>query len=436
MSIQRTTTTAQTGLVSVVLKNLSKKVKKKMERMQLLEDLFHAYYDARKNKRNTINQLRFEVNMEQELFALCDDLLDSSYVIRPSICFIVNVPVKREIFAADFRDRVVHHLLFNYINPVFELSFIKDSYSCRKGKGTQYGIARINSFIRACSENYTKDCYILKLDIQGYFMSINKEILLKSIYSLLERKAEYYSYKQEPDWEMVDNLLRQVVMHDSTKNCKVRGQMSEWEGLSHSKSLFCSPNNCGLPIGNLTSQLFSNVYLNSFDHYMKDTLKLDYYGRYVDDFIVIHESKEYLKDVKENVNDFFTKRLHLQLHPRKMFLQHYAKGVAFLGTYIKPNRIYIGNRTKNNFFRTVQETDNLLSNTEVSKTLLFKVRASINSYLGIMRHYNTYKLRKKILLSGKHQFFQYGFLSNRLKKYQISKRHLCFHVERFMFIFS
>ena len=393
--------------------------------MQLLEDLFEAYYMARKHKRNTINQLRFEINLEQEIFSLCEDILGECYVIRPSICFIVDKPVKREIFAADFRDRVVHHLLYNYVNPVLEMSFSDDSYSCRKGRGTHFGIERAENYMRQCSENYTKDCYILKLDIQGYFMNINREIVLEMIEDLLEKhKAEYYAGKQEPDWAMVSKLLRQVVINDCTENCKIRGKLSDWEGLPPTKSMFHSPKNCGLPIGNLTSQLLSNVYLNGFDYFMKNTLNLKYYGRYVDDFFVVHPSKEYLKEIKEIIDDYLTKHLHLRLHPKKIYLQHYAKGVSLLGTYIKPNRIYINNRTKQNLYKTLKKTDRYLSGRLVEKADLYKVRASINSYLGILQHYNTYKLRKKMLLSENHLFLKFGFLSNKLKKYQIFKKHL------------
>jgi len=144
---------------------------------RLLTDLFVAYYDARRNKRNTINQLRFEINFEANLVKLCEDILKREYEIRPSICFIVNNPVKREIFAADFRDRVIYYLIFNYISPYYEQLFIEDSYSCRKTKGTHYAIKRVESFIKECSTNYTSDCYILKLDIQGYFMNIDRVML-------------------------------------------------------------------------------------------------------------------------------------------------------------------------------------------------------------------------------------------------------------------
>lgn len=161
---------------------------------ELLKDLFKAYFTARKNKRNTINALRFEINFEHNLIELNDEIVSGNYQPRPGICFIVNKPVKREIFAADFRDRIVHHLIFNYISPVFEKHFINDSYSCRKGKGTSYGIKRVSHFIRTCSENYQKDCYILKMDIQGYFMSIDKKILFNLVSDTLDNHSETASF--------------------------------------------------------------------------------------------------------------------------------------------------------------------------------------------------------------------------------------------------
>lgn len=161
---------------------------------KLLEDLFKAYFDARRNKRNTINALAFERDFEENLFEVFDDIIAGTFEPKPSICFIVSKPVKREIFAADFRDRIVHHLIYNYIAPIFEKSFINDSYSCRKGKGTHYGIKRVDHFIRSCSLNYTRDCYILKLDIKGYFMSINRTKLFDKIESILLAKKHKIDY--------------------------------------------------------------------------------------------------------------------------------------------------------------------------------------------------------------------------------------------------
>ena len=122
-----------------------------MDKSDLIKELLYSYYDARKNKRNTYNQLSFELKYEKNIISLADQILEKKYTPKPSICFIVDKPVKREIFAADFRDRVVHHYIFNNINPIFEKLFIHDSYSCRKGKGTHYGIKRVDHFIRSCS---------------------------------------------------------------------------------------------------------------------------------------------------------------------------------------------------------------------------------------------------------------------------------------------
>jgi retron-type reverse transcriptase len=168
-----------------------------IDRDKITLDLFQAYFDARKNKRNTINALAFEKHLEANLFALASEIIERRYSPKPSICFIVDKPVKREIFAADFRDRVIHHFIYNYISPIFEKSFINDSYSCRKGKGTHYGINRIDHFIRSCSQNYNKDCYILKLDIKGYFMAMNKLLLFDKVKNELIRNKN----KVDFDWE-------------------------------------------------------------------------------------------------------------------------------------------------------------------------------------------------------------------------------------------
>ena len=319
-------------------------------RNQLMVDLFLAYYDARKNKRNTHSALVFEMHYERELFRLCDEILNHSYHPRPSICFIVNRPVKREVFAADFRDRIVHHLIYNYIAPVFENRFINDSYSCRIGKGTHYGIKRIDHFIRSCSQNYHRDCYILKIDIKGYFMSIDRCLL----YEKLKYNVIKHSARIDGDIQTILYLIRHTIFNDPTIGCIMKCKRSEWKGLPASKSLFHAGKNKGLPIGNLTSQLFANIYLDEFDHFMKHDLKLKYYGRYVDDIVVVHPEKEYLKSIIPLIRDYLREKLGLQLHPKKMYLQYYSKGVIFLGAIIKPYRIYIAPRTKANFYNTIE----------------------------------------------------------------------------------
>jgi len=153
-----------------------------------LEELFEAYFECRKKKRYTYNALTFEVDYEEQLVKLCREINQKVYQPKPSIAFIVDKPVKREIFAADFRDRIVHHWLVNKINPLLEKTLIFDSYACRKNKGTHFGIKRIERFIRQCSHQYSKDCYILKLDIKGFFMHIHKVLLLNKLIDFINEK--------------------------------------------------------------------------------------------------------------------------------------------------------------------------------------------------------------------------------------------------------
>lgn len=369
---------------------------KRTSRDEILEDLFAAYFDARKNKRNTINALAFERNFEVKIFHLFDEIMTRSYKPKPGICFIVDKPVKREIFAADFRDRVIHHFIYNYIYPVFEKVLIWDTYSCRKGKGVHYGIKRANHFIRSCSQNYKKDCYILKLDIKSYFMSMRRDILYKIVEKELIARKEKIGF----DLPLVLYLVKETIFNDPTVNCVIKGTRKDWEGLPPSKSLFNAKHCCGLPIGNLTSQLFGNTYLNDFDHFIKRNLKLKYYGRYVDDLIIINEDSNYLKKVIPEIRNYLKRELHLELHPNKIFLQHFSKGVKYLGAVIKPYRIYISNETKGNFYSFLNKhrrEAGIILNTEEEKK--HKFQSTVNSYLGIMSHFSTFRIRRKIIQS-------------------------------------
>ncbi len=388
----------------------------------LKEDLFQAYFDARKNKRNTINALAFEKHFESNIFQLHHDIVSGTYEPKQSICFIVNQPVKREIFAANFRDRVVHHYLINKLNPLFEKQFIYDSYACRVGKGTHLGVQRINRFIRKCSRNYTQDCYILKLDIQGFFMHINKNMLLNKLDAFINVKYN------ANDKVIIKNLCKLIVHNDPTKKCIIKGNKRNWQGLPPDKSLFSSPKNCGLPIGNLTSQVFANFYMNEFDHFVKKELGINYYGRYVDDFILVHQDKEYLKSLISRIREFLKQELHLTLHPKKIYLQHFKKGVKFLGAVIKPNRIYIANRTKGNFYKAIEQQNKIVRKGKPTKEELLQFISSMNSYLGIMQHYKTYKLRKKHLfnyLSG--WWWNYVYLSGGLSRFVLKTKPIAPH---------
>ncbi|MBL7046508.1 MAG: RNA-directed DNA polymerase [Candidatus Marinimicrobia bacterium] len=385
---------------------------------KILTDLFQAYFDARRNKRNTINALAFEQRFEENIFRLFEEIISGKYTPSRSICFIVNNPVIREIFAANFRDRVIHHLIYNYISPIFEGTFINDSYSCRVGKGTHYGIKRIDKFIRSCSQNYQEDCYILKLDIQGYFMSINRSLLFEKAKNILMAKLHRVDF----DLPLVMKLIEKTIYNDSTKNCIVKGKKSDWQGLPKDKSLFTTKYGCGLPIGNLTSQLFGNIYLNALDHFVKRNLKIKNYGRYVDDFILVHKDKEYLKSLIPIIRDYLSKELMLTLHERKIYLQHYSKGVKYLGAVIKPHRIYVANRTKGNFYENIQKQNEIVRDHKPTEEEKDKFISSMNSYLGILQHYKTHKIRKRMLF--KHLsawWWNHVYLSGGIRKFVLSK---------------
>lgn len=379
-----------------------------------LKELFEAYYSCRHNKRNTANAIAFEIDYESNLIQLCTEINNGTYQIGRSIAFIVNKPVKREIFAADFRDRIVHHLIINKLNHLFEKEFIHDSYGCRINKGTHFGIKRVDTFIRKCSQNYTQDCYVLKLDIQGFFMHINKNILWKKLELFINAKY------RNTDKELILKLAKQIVFNNPTQNCIIKGKRSNWNDLPNNKSLFYSHSNCGLPIGNLTSQVFANFYMNTLDHYIKSTLKQKYYGRYVDDFVIVHENKEYLKALIPHLSNFLLTTLNLKLHPKKIHLQHYKKGIKFIGAVILPNRIYIANRTKGNFYNAIQK-QNLVARSHKPITQEQKdFQVVMNSYLGIISHYKSYKLRKQMIfknLSG--WWWNYVYLSGGIQKIEM-----------------
>jgi len=356
-----------------------------------LVDLFEAYEGCRRHKRNTANAIAFELDYEQNLVELCEEINNGSYQPGKSIAFIVDRPVKREIFAADFRDRVVHHLIINKLNALFEKEFIGDSYSCRKGKGTHKGIKRLDGFIRQCSQNYSRDCWILTLDIKGFFMSIDRQRLYHRLELFII--AHYHA----PDRPLLLDLCRKVVFYDPAVHCVIKGKRSNWKGLPDDKSLFHSRQGCGLPIGNLTSQVFANFYLNSFDHFMKHALALRYYGRYVDDVVVVHQDPAFLSSLLPVIRAYLQQELGLTLHPKKIFLEHYSKGVKYLGVVLKPRRIYVANRTKGNMYRALLKYNRIAQTHKPWHAERTAFQSSINSYLGLMKHYHTYFLRRSML---------------------------------------
>ncbi|MEA2083533.1 MAG: reverse transcriptase domain-containing protein [Thermodesulfobacteriota bacterium] len=223
-------------------------------------NIHRQYLLCRKNKRNTINALRFEADQEKELFKLYSELNDRTYRPGRSVCFFAEKPKLREIFAADFRDRIVHHILVDYLERIWEPIFIHDSYACRKGKGIHKGVARLRKFIRKVSANGSRKAWYLQLDIKNYFMTMDKEIF----FSLIRPKC--------PNEEMLW-LCQLLIFHDCTNDPVMRGDARLARVIPPHKTLFHVPEGKGLPIGNLNSQFFANVYLNTLDQFVKHRLK-------------------------------------------------------------------------------------------------------------------------------------------------------------------
>lgn len=375
-----------------------------MKNANLLGDIFQAYFDARKHKRNKNSQLAFEMDCEHNLMELYEEIKERTYTPSRAVCFLVLHPVKREIFASQFRDRVVHHLLYNYLAPIFELRLIYDCYSCRKGKGTSFGVNRFEHHIRSCSDNYSKEAWVLKLDIKGYFMSIDREKLhisiTKTLRKLWKSKSEDgQKWSERMDKEVVLFLLDKIIHRDPAAGCEIRGKLSEWNDLPPSKSLLKSPPGVGLPIGDLTSQLFSNIYLHELDVFVKQTLQCKHYGRYVDDFFIVHESKAFLKNLIPVITEFLDQKLDLTLHPKKIYLQECRKGAPFLGAVVKPYRRYAVSRSMKNFNKTVGRMSAAIKyksakpDEPVDMQWLIKQRSVLNSYLG---YFSAYKSRKLV----------------------------------------
>lgn len=230
-------------------------------------------------------------------------------------------------------------------------------------------------------------------------MSIDRTLLFENVREGIMEHERRRGWS-DPMAAIVLELIRLVIFNDPTKDCLLRGHVSDWNGLPPTKSLFRSKPGCGLPIGNLTSQLFSNVYLNRFDHFVKQTLGLRWYGRYVDDFVLVHRNKGYLKSAIPAIREFLADELKLELHPDKVYLQRFTNGVSFLGAHIKPYRTYLKSRTKGRMYSNGRRWNKMVGQTESyppSEACRKEMLSSMNSYLGLAIHYRTYKLRKALL---------------------------------------
>ena len=306
-----------------------------------IENLLAAWREFLRGKRGRRDVQEFSLYLMDNIFSLHRDLANHTYKHGKYHAFNISDPKPRNIHKATVRDRLLHHAIYRQLYPFFDKTFISDSYSCRLKNGTHKAINQFRSFFYKVSKNNTKTCWVLKCDIRKFFANIDHEILKEIL-------KQYISDK-DTLW-----LLDRVI--DSF--------------------------NPGLPLGNLTSQLLVNIYMNKFDQFVKHKLKIKYYIRYADDFVILSENKILLENLIPKIQEFLKTELKLELHQNKVFIKTFASGVDFLGWINFPDHRILRTSTKRRILKRLKENNKPES------------RAS---YLGLLRHGNTFKLRKKIL---------------------------------------
>jgi len=326
-----------------------------------LENLFLAWDKFKSDKQTKWDVQQFEWRLEENIFKLHRDLKYKRYKHGKYTSFHIQDPKQRHIHKATVQDRVLHHAVFSVVSPIFEPSFIPNSLSCRIGKGTHKGIDILEKMLLKTSGNALKHCFALKCDIKKFFETVDHRILL----SIISRKIK----DADALW-----LLQEII----------ESFASQYSTLFERK---------GLPIGNLTSQLFANIYLNEFDQFLKHKLKVKEYLRYTDDFIIVAQDKLYLENITAPIRSFLVKKLALQLHPKKITIRKFHQGIDFLGYVLLPHYRLLRNKTKRRIFRKLKMRVREYKNRVLSKQTL---NQSVQSYLGVLSRANTYKLGQEL----------------------------------------
>ena len=347
-----------------------------------------AYLKAREEERSSLAQLTFETNLEQEISKLSRELYRRTWYPQPLDWFVIKEPAVREVFAPKFRDRVVSHVLFLMISPIFERYFICDSFSCRTDKGTLVGIERLEHHIRSVTENWEKEAWSLNYDIRAYFMSINRARLYGIISETLSKNER--RHPNAIDYGFADWLLRTTILErNPLDGCVYHGNPALISLIQPGKSLRDQAPGVGIPIGDVMNQLCSNIYLNTFDQWVKRELKIRHYVRYVDDGKMLHQDREYLEECRERADEFLRENLRLSLHPNKTVITNLRETVYFLGAAIKPYRRYARNDTVARFRRKMREMNSAL---ETGELTALQVLPRLNSHLGYFSHFKARKI--------------------------------------------
>ncbi len=335
-------------------------------------NLLTSYNKARKCKRYKRSIVQFSFFLESNLLKLRDELVSECYLPSTYLCFTVSDPKTRKVAAPAFRDRVLQHSLVATIEPLFDRQFIYDSYACRKQKGTHFGLYRIKKFLQAARSKYGKEApiYCLRMDIEKYFASISWDVLLKVVNRTITCSR-------------TQKLLEKIITKHQCIN--LNGSF-----ITPPKDVIDPDRRRGVPIGNLTSQLFANIYLNELDHYVKEKLRVRWYARYMDDFLVIHPDLEYLHNIKKEIKSFLGSRLHLKLHPKKVIIQNVHSGIPFVGYLIFYDHILVRGKTLLQMRQKLKKRRTQYAGNDK------KLEATYSSIRGHLTHANSYWLQKNL----------------------------------------
>ena len=323
------------------------------ERIISVDNLLLAWQEFVKGKRNKRDVQEFGLHLMDNLVELHSELANKSYKHGPYKAFKINDPKPRDIHKASVRDRLLHHAIHRVLYPYFDRKFIADSFSCRVGKGTHKALDRFRAFAYKVSKNHTRTVWVLKCDIRKFFASINHAILKQILAKHLADKNTLW---------LMGNVIESF--HTTPTG------------------MIYHTNKAGLPLGNLTSQLLANVYLNELDQFMKHKLKVKYHIRYADDFVILSPNKGALTNLVPMIDWFLLEHLKLILHPDKLFLKTFASGIDFLGWVHFRNHRILRTATKRRMFRN-------LAARQLSEAML-------NSYVGLLSHGNARKLALSI----------------------------------------
>jgi RNA-directed DNA polymerase len=363
---------------------------------------------------------------DTDLLELMRECEERRYIPSTSTCFIVTKPKQREIFAANFRDRIVQHWICMRIEPLFEERFISQgdvSWNCRKGKGTQRAVLALRDGILEVSKNCSKKAWIGRFDVQSFFMSIDIRILEEKAVAFIHN-----TYRRD-DIDLLIYLLVTTIRHRPQSNCIKRGDVTLWNKMPRNKSLFYAEKYRGMPIGNITSQLLANFYMSFLDEYMVEQCRMvgAKYERFVDDFAVVCSTKEDVLTLRDKASKFLQEELNLSMHHNKVYIQDVTKGVYFVGSVIKMCRLYLSNRTIGGMVNTLRKLQEYISSiTDYNAENAYEIEhylSSMNSYFGFMARKNTYAIKRKTIKEYCPLFFKYFYIKGRFESVRLKSKY-------------